>query len=126
MDVLAIFTWITAKPANLRLKTDIFTLVPNSWTAIDAMSSFTNLNTILPFTMFSWIRCSRLRFSRIRCYQPLPKKILDEKMSFYLFIAISFYLNIVRKNIVCEMDLNLPLFKLHYRLSKFDLEIVET
>jgi len=27
------------------------------------------------------------------------------KMSFYLFIAISFYLNIVCKNIVCELGL---------------------
>jgi len=26
-------------------------------------------------------------------------------MSFYLFIAIYFYLNIVRKNIVCELGL---------------------
>jgi len=28
-------------------------------------------------------------------------------MSFYLFIAISFYLNIVCKNIVCELGLNM-------------------
>jgi len=53
MDILAIFTWITLKLENLRLKTDIFTQVPNSQTVIDAMSSITNLNTMLPFTMFS-------------------------------------------------------------------------
>jgi len=31
-------------------------------------------------------------------------------MYFYLFIAISFYLNIVRKNFVCELGLN-PIHK---------------
>jgi len=55
MDVLAIFTWITVKPTNLRLKTDIFAQVPNSPTPIDAMSSFTNLNIMFPFTMFLYM-----------------------------------------------------------------------
>jgi len=34
----------------------------------------------------------------------------DKKMSFYLFIAISFYHNIVSKNIVCDVGLSLEDF----------------
>ena len=30
----------------------------------------------------------------------------EQKMSFYLFIAISFYRNIACKNIVCDVGLN--------------------
>ncbi len=38
------------------------------------------------------------------------KKNIGGKMSFYIFIAISFYLNIVRKNIVCELGLRKAFF----------------
>ncbi len=36
------------------------------------------------------------------------KKNIGWKISFYLFIAISFYFNIVRKNSVCELGLRAP------------------
>jgi len=46
-------------------------------------------------------------------------------MSFYLFIAISFYLNIVCKNIVCELGLKVhPAWAKYYKTFRLKIALV--